>query len=177
MIKKLLLALAVVVLGFAAYVAILPGEFRVVRSGKIGAPPDKVFALVNDLHKWDDWSPWAKLDPNAKNGFEGPDAGPGASFNWDGNDEVGAGKMTIVESKASEFVRLKLEFTRPMAGTNDTEFTFKPDNAGGTLVTWSNSGQNDFIGRAVCLFMNMDKMLGGMFEKGFANMNEVVAKS
>ena len=78
MLKKILLALVLVVLGFAAYVAMLPGEFRVVRSGKIGAPPDKVFALVNDLHKWDAWSPWAKLDPNAKNGFEGPEAGPGA---------------------------------------------------------------------------------------------------
>ncbi len=176
MLKKILLALVLVVLGFAAYVAMLPGEFRVQRSGKIGAPPDKVFALVNDLHKWDAWSPWAKLDPNAKNGFEGPEAGAGASFNWDGNDEVGAGKMTIVESKPNDLVRLKLEFTRPMHGRNDTEFTFKPDNAGGTLVTWTNSGYNDFIGRAVCLFMDMDKMMGGMFEKGFANMNEFVAK-
>lgn len=177
MFKKLLQALAVALLGFAAYVAMLPSEFRVERSGKIGAPPEKVFALVNDLHKWNDWSPWAKLDPNAKNGFEGSDAGVGASFNWDGNDEVGSGKMTIVESKPNELVRLKLEFNRPMQGTNDTQFTFKPDNAGGTLVTWTNSGHNGFIGRAICLFMNMDKMLGGMFEKGFANMNEVVAKS
>lgn len=84
--------------------------------------------------------------------------------------------MTIVESKPNDLVRLKLEFTRPMHGRNDTEFTFKPDNAGGTLVTWTNSGHNDFIGRAVCLFMDMDKMMGRMFEKGFANMNEVVAK-
>lgn len=177
MLRKLFLALGLILLGFAAYVAMLPSEFRVERSAKIGAPPEKVFALVNDLHKWNDWSPWAKLDPNAKNGFEGPDAGVGASFNWDGNDEVGAGKMSVVESKPNELVRLKLEFTRPMQGSNDTTFTFKPDNAGGTLVTWTNSGHNNFIGRAVCVFMNMDKMMGGMFEKGFTNMNAVVAKS
>lgn len=176
MLKKIFWTFAVLLLGFAAYVAMLPSEFRVTRTGTVGASPAEVFALVNNLKRWNDWSPWAKLDPNAKNGFEGPEEGVGAAFSWDGNDEVGAGKMTIVESKANDLIRMKLAFTRPMEGVNDTEFLFSPDNAGGTKVTWSNSGHNNFIARAVCLFMDMDKMIGGMFEKGFENMNALVSK-
>src|SRR4051794_19721177 len=169
MIKKLLLTLAVIVLVFVAVVAMQPSEFRVERSATINAPSPIVFAQVNDFHNWEAWSPWAKLDPAAKNSFEGPPAGAGSIFRWSGNDKVGEGLMTILESQPSDHVKIKLEFIRPFADTASTDFAFKPQGDG-TAVTWSMSGHRNFMAKAVCLFMNMDKMVGGDFEKGLAQM-------
>jgi polyketide cyclase/dehydrase/lipid transport protein len=128
---------------------------------------------VNDFHNWEAWSPWAKLDPAAKATFEGPSAGTGAIFKWAGNKEVGEGSMTITESRPSDLIRIKLEFLRPFEATNSAEFTFKPEG-NRTAVTWSMEGKNNFIAKAVCLFMNMDKMVGGQFEQGLAQMKDVV---
>jgi hypothetical protein len=164
--------LVAIVSVFAIAVALQPSDFRVERSATIAAAPAVVFEQVNDFHNWEAWSPWAKLDPNCKNSFEGPSSGKDAVFTWDGNDKVGAGKMTILESKPSELVRIKLEFVRPFAATNTAEFAFKPA-AEQTAVTWSMSGQNNFVGKAFCLFMNMDKHVGGDFEKGLASMKQV----
>jgi uncharacterized protein YndB with AHSA1/START domain len=172
MLKKILLVVALLLVVLVIVIATRPGEFRVSRSATIAAAPEVVFPHVNELRKWDTWSPWAKLDPNAKNSFDGPSAGQGASMSWAGNNEVGEGKMTITESRPNELVRFKLEFYKPMAGTSEAEFTFKPEG-GGTRVTWTMTGKNDFIGKAVCLVMNMDQMIGGQFEKGLAGMKAV----
>jgi len=173
---KILVGVALLVVLVVAVVAILaalqPSEFRVTRSATIAAPAATVFAQVNDLHNWEAWSPWAKLDPAVKNTFEGTPAGTGAVFAWSGNSKVGEGRMTIVESRPSELVRIKLEFMRPFAATNTAEFSFKPDG-GQTVVTWSMYGHNNFVGRAIFLFVNMDKTLGGEFEKGLASMRSV----
>ena len=175
--KKNLLAIAgiltALIVGFVVVVAMQPSDFRVSRSAKMTAAPADVFAQVNDFHKWDGWSPWAKMDPNAKNSFEGAPAGEGAIFRWSGNADVGEGAMTITESKAAERVRLKLEFIKPMAGVCDTLFTFEPVGDQ-TNVTWTMSGKNDFFGKAVSLFMDCDKMVGGQFERGLANMKATV---
>jgi uncharacterized protein YndB with AHSA1/START domain len=172
MLKKILLALAVIIAGFIVVVALQPSDFRIARSAVIDAPAPAVFQHVNDFHKWQQWSPWAKLDPNAKATFEGPPAGQGAVFKWAGNSEVGEGTMTLTESRAPELVRIKLDFVKPMAGTSVAEFTFKPqDNR--TAVTWAMTGHNNFIAKAVCLFMNPDKMVGGAFEQGLANLKKV----
>jgi uncharacterized protein YndB with AHSA1/START domain len=173
MLKKVALALAVLVLAFVVYVALQPSDFRVARSATFEAPAADVFAQVNDLHKWQAWSPWAKLDPAAKATFEGPPSGPGAVFKWDGNSQVGAGTMTVTESRPGELVRIKLDFVKPMAATSTTEFTFKPQG-NQTTVTWAMFGQNNFISRAFCMFMNQDKMVGGAFEQGLANMKAIV---
>ncbi|MEQ1717188.1 MAG: SRPBCC family protein [Hyphomicrobium sp.] len=173
MLKKFILVMLGVVALFAAYVAMLPSAFSVERQATIAAPPAAVFAQVNDFHKWQDWSPWAKLDPNAKAIFEGAPTGEGAIFGWSGNGEVGEGRMTITESKPNERIAMRLDFAKPMQATNATLFTFAPEGEG-TRVTWRMSGENNFIGRAVCLFMDMDKTVGGMFEKGLANLNGVV---
>ena len=177
MVKKILIAVAalvaVFVIGFVGVVAMQPSEFRIERSATMAAPADKVFAQVNDFHNWQSWSPWAKLDPAAKNSFEGPAAGEGAIFRWIGNDEVGEGSMTITESRPSDLIRLKLQFVKPMEDTADTEFTFKPDGDQ-TKVTWTMSGKNNFVGKAFCLFMNMDEMIGSKFEEGLASMKSVV---
>jgi hypothetical protein len=168
-----LLMLVAIVAVFAGVVAMQPDDFRVVRSTTIAAPAADVFAQVNDFHKWEAWSPWAKLDPAAKNTFEGPTEGTGAIFKWSGNNEVGEGKMTLTESHPYDLITIKLEFVKPFAATNTTEFTFQPVGEQ-TTITWAMTGQKNFVSKAVCMFMNMDKMVGGDFEKGLASMKSIV---
>jgi hypothetical protein len=168
-----LLALVAIVIVLVAVVAMRPAEFRIVRSATISAPAADLFAQVNDFHKWQAWSPWAKLDPAAKNIYGGAPAGTGAIFTWSGNRQVGEGTMTLTESQPSDLIRIRLEFRKPFNATNAAEFTFKPEG-NQTVVTWSMSGRNNFVFKAFGLFMNMDKMLGGEFEKGLANMKSVV---
>jgi len=169
MLKKVLIALAAAVAILLGVVAFQPGEFSITRTAVIEAPPAKVFPYVNDFSKWGAWSPWEKIDPAMKRTFEGPKAGVGAIYSWEGNKEVGSGKMTITESKTSETVKIKLEFFKPMEGVNPTEFTFQPEGKG-TKVTWTMSGNNNFISKTFCLFMDMDKMVGGQFDTGLAQM-------
>jgi hypothetical protein len=173
MLTYILIAIAAVVLVFVVFVAMRPAEFRVTRSAAIAAPAAAVFAQVNDLHKWDAWSPWARLDPAAKATFAGPPTGPGAAFAWAGNDKIGEGRMTITESRPDELVRFRLEFVRPFKATNTAEFTFRPES-GRTVVTWSMSGTNNFMSKAVGLFINCDRMVGVQFEQGLSNMASVV---
>ena len=172
MIKKIFIAVAAVFVVFLIVVALQPSEFRVERSTTISAPAAAVFAHVNNFHQWEAWSPWAKLDPAAKNSFEGPPAGMGAIFRWAGNNEVGEGSMTITESRPSDLITIKLEFLKPFAATSTAEFTFKPEG-NQTAVTWSMFGTNNFIAKAFCLFNSMDKMVGGQFETGLAQMKSV----
>ena len=172
MVKKILIGLAVTVVVFVVIVALQPSEFRVARSATIFAPAPAVFGQINDFHKWDAWSPWAKLDPAAKNSFDAPAAGTGAIFKWSGNNEIGEGSITITESRPSDLIRIKLDFTKPFEATNTTEFIFKPEG-NQTVVTWSMFGTNNFIAKAFCLFMSMDKMFGGQFAKGLAEMKSI----
>ena len=177
MLLKIILGLVVVIGALAAFVATRPSEFAVTRSATFAAPAEAVFAQVNELKKWEAWSPWQKKDPQAKNSYAGPAAGAGASMSWAGNKEVGEGRMTIVESRPAQLVRFKLEFFKPFAATNSAEFSFK-EEAGRTAVTWTMRGQNNFIGKAMCLVFDMDKMVGGDFEKGLAGIRQIVeAKS
>jgi len=173
MLKKILSGLAVIVLVFVVIVALQPAGYRVVRSASVSAAPAVVFMQVNDLHNWEAWSPWAKLDPGMKQNYEGGPAGAGASYTWAGNKKVGEGRMTITESRPDDLIRIKLEFLKPFASTCATEFTFKPEG-NQTVVTWSMAGENNFMAKAFCLFMNMDKTVGGDFEKGLAQMKSLV---
>jgi hypothetical protein len=175
MLVKILIAVVIVVLGLAAFIDTRPAEFRVTRTATFAAPAPAVFAQVNELRKWEAWSPWAKKDPQMKQAYEGPAAGVGAVTSWVGNKDVGEGRMTIVESRPGELVRIKLEFFKPFTATNTAEFTFKP--AGNqTAVTWSMSGQNNFIAKALQLVFDMDKMVGGDFETGLASLKTIVDK-
>ncbi len=173
MFKKILLLLLLVIVGFVIYVAMLPSDFRIERSASIAAPAADVFAQVNDFHKWEAWSPWAKLDPKATNSFDGPASGVGAIFKWAGNSDVGEGSMEIKESQPNDLIRIKLDFVKPMEATNTTDFAFKPEGEK-TVVTWTMTGKNNFIGRAMCVFMNMDKMVGGKFDEGLASIKTIV---
>ena len=173
MLTKILIGLAVVVIGSVALVATRPPEFRVARTATIAAPASAVFAQVNDFHNWETWNPWARIDPAMKQAYEGAPAGPGAVYTWAGNKEVGEGRMTLTESRPNDLIRIRLEFLKPFRGTSLAEFTFRPEGDQ-TVVTWSMTGQNNFIAKAVHLFMDMDKMVGGNFEKGLAQMKSVV---
>ena len=172
MIMPILIGLAVVVAVFVIIVVTRPDDFRVTRSATIAASPAVVFEQVNDFHKWDDWSPWAKLDPTCKNTFDGAPAGKGAKFAWDGNNKVGAGRMTITDSQPPELIRINLEFLRPFKAINTTEFSFKP-NGSGTEVTWNMFGKSNFMSKAFGLFVNCDKMIGKDFEKGLASLKSL----
>lgn len=176
MVKKIVLGLVALLAAFAIYVALQPSGYRVERTVTIDAPAPEVFANVNDFRKWGAWSPWAKLDPNAKVAFEGPEAGEGTAMTWDGNDEVGAGKMTLVESTPDEAVKIKVEFTRPFEGSTNSGFTFVP-NGDGTDVTWTLSGTHNFVERAFCLVMNGLDMMGNDLEKGLSQLKSVTERS
>jgi len=169
----ILLALAFIALVFIIVLVGQPDEFKMSRSTTISASPDKIFPHVNDLHKWEAWSPWAKLDPNAKSTFEGPTVGVGSSMAWDGNSKVGSGKMTITDNKPGETIRFRLDFLKPMQATNTAEFTFRPEGAQ-TIVNWSMSGKNSLAGKVFGLFMSCDQMVGAQFEQGLASLKRVV---
>jgi uncharacterized protein YndB with AHSA1/START domain len=170
--KRLLIGSVLLAAAFLVVVWFQPDDYRLTRSTVIAAPAARVFAQVNELKKWDDWSPWAKLDPNAKVTFSGPQSGPGATFTWDGNDKVGAGTMTITESRPNQRIATRTDFTRPFAGTSNTDFVFS-EQAGQTNVIWTMAGRHDFISKAICLVMSMEQMLGPDVEKGLVQLKQV----
>jgi hypothetical protein len=173
MLKKILIALAAIIAVFLIVVALQPSEFKVERSATISAAPAAVFDQVNDFHKWEAWSPWAKLDPNAKISFEGPPSGTGTIMTWDGNDKVGQGKMTLTESKPGELVKINVDFVRPFEGSSTSQFAFKPDGDQ-TAVAWTMESHHNFLAKAMCLVFNGKKMMQGEMDKGLANMKSVV---
>ncbi len=172
MLISILIAVAIIIVVLVIFIATRPNDFRITRAAAVSAPAQVVFAQVNDLHQWEAWSPWAKLDPAAKGTYEGPGAGVGAIFRWAGNNKIGEGSMTITESRPGELVRFNLEFLKPFKGTNTAEFTFKSEGQQ-TTVTWSMFGKNNFMSKAFGLIMNCDKMVGGHFEKGLADLKSV----
>ena len=175
MLVKILIAVVIVVLGLAAFIATRPGEFEVSRSATFAAPAGAVFAQVDELRKWQAWSPWAKKDPQMKQTYEGPPAGTGAVTSWMGNKNVGEGRMTIVDSRPNELIRFKLEFLKPFAATNSAEFSFQ-EQGGRTAVTWSMRGQNNFVGKAMGVVFDFDQMIGADFEAGLASLKTLVEK-
>lgn len=163
-----LIAVAVLI----AWVVTRPDEFHVERSAEINAPADVVYTIINDLHQWVRWSPYNDRDPEMKIEYDGPPAGPGAIYLWNGNGQVGEGRMTIVDSRPNERVSMKLEFTRPFQCTNSVQFTLAP-GAGGTRVSWIMDGRNTLFSKVMSLVMTMDKMCGRDFEQGLANLDRI----
>jgi opacity protein-like surface antigen len=161
--KKVLVAVVVVLVALVAFIASRPSQYHVERSATIEAPPDSVYARIVDFHHWNDWSPWAKLDPACKNSYSGAVAGKDAGFAWDGNKKVGAGRMTITDSQAAELIRINLEFLRPFEATSTTEFTFKQQGSR-TEVTWTMFVKNNLMSKVFGLFADCDTMVGKDFE-------------
>ena len=177
MIKKLILGalglIVAVVVIFCVVVAMQPSHFTITRSATFNAPPEALYSQVNDFNKWQAWSPWEKIDPNMKKTISNPSSGKGASYAWSGNDEAGEGKMTIADSKPNEAVKIDLEFIKPFPMKSVTDFTFKPEGEK-TAMTWSMTGENNFMTKAFGLIANMDKMVGTDFENGMANLRPIV---
>lgn len=170
--------LAKIGLGVLALVTLLlivivtqPPTFHVERSTTIEAPPEVVFAQINDLHQWSNWNPFEKVDPTIKMTYEGLSSGVGASYHYVGG-QMGEGRMTITGVRPNERVAVKAEFIKPMAAVNDIEFTLEPAGEGVT-VTWAMSGDNTFIGKAISLFIDMDEMVGTEFEKGLVDLKRL----
>ena len=169
-----IIAIVVVVLLVAAaavliYAATKPDDFRVTRSLAIKAPPDKIFALINDLHGWGAWSPYEKRDPDMKRTFSGAPSGKGAVYEWDGNKNVGKGRMEIIDTAPPNKVVVKLDFLKPFEGHNTAEFTMVPQGDA-TNVTWGMYGPSPYVAKVMGTFMNMDKLIGKDFETGLANL-------
>jgi Polyketide cyclase / dehydrase and lipid transport len=175
MLKKILVAVVCVIAVLTLIISLQPSAYRVQRSASIAAPPSEIFTLINDFHNWDSWSPWAHLDPAMKKTINGPRSGIGANYMWSGNDEVGEGRMSITESQPYERIRIRLEFIKPFAAVNATEFNLRPEGSG-SAVDWTMTGENDFIGKAFSLFMNTDKMIGADFEKGLSRLKSVAER-
>ncbi|SRR5258708_27294773 len=166
---------AVIVAGILIYAATKPDSFTVKRTAAIKAPPERVFALINDLHGWAAWSPYEKKDPAMKRTFGGAAMGKGAIYQWDGNKNVGSGTMEIIEAAQPSKIVLKLDFLKPFEGHNTAEFTMNPagDN---TTVTWAMYGPSSLMFKVMGIFMNMDKMIGDDFAAGLANLQAVAEK-
>ena len=172
MMQKILIGLIAMIGSFLALILLQPSDYQITRTTTISAPAQDVFAQIDDFHRWQAWSPWAERDPKAKVSFDGPASGKGAVFAWSGNNEVGEGRMTLVESQPGALVKIRTDFVKPFVGSSYSDFTLKGEGEG-TSLTWSMSGQNDFIGKAICLFISMDKVLGGEMAKGLAGIKRI----
>lgn len=170
---KIFAVLGFAAIGFMGYVAQRPDEFTVTRTIKIAAAPETIFPHMNNLHKSHAWSPWMKLDPNMSVTFEGPEEGEGASYKWNGNDKVGEGSLAITVSRPNELVTSRLEFIRPFEDKAMVDFALQPEG-NETQVTWKMYGKQPFLQKVMCMFMNMDAMIGKDFEAGLANLKALV---
>lgn len=175
MVKKALLAIAVLIALLLAFATTRPDTFRVERQVTIAAEPTKVFALLNDFHGFRSWSPWEGLDPAMKTTYSGPASGVGAVYAWDGNNDVGAGRMEIMQAQADSRVVVKLDFLRPFEAFNTSEYTLISEK-GSTTVTWAMFGPSPFVSKLMGIFVSMDSMIGKDFERGLANLKRVAEK-
>jgi hypothetical protein len=172
MLKKIALAAVVLLAVLAIAIATRPSEYRVSRSQSIDAAASGVYSQVADFRRWKAWSPWEKLDPSMQTEYAGDAGVPGASYAWKGNEKVGEGRMTILDARPGQLIEIKLEFIKPFASVAKTRFDFTPQG-GTTKVTWTMDGHNDFVGKAFSLVMDMDKMVGGDFERGLAQLKAI----
>lgn len=168
------LVLAVCVGGVLAYAATRPDIFRVERRVTVKAPPERIHALIDDFAHWGAWSPYEKKDPAMKRTFSGPNAGKGAIYAWDGDSNIGAGQMEILESVPDRIV-IKLDFMRPFEAHNTAEFTMRP-RGDTTDVIWAMYGPNLFIGKVMQVFLDMDRMVGTDFEAGLADLKKTAER-
>jgi carbon monoxide dehydrogenase subunit G len=178
MLKLMVIAaivVAVLVAAVLAYAATRPDSFQLARSISIKAPPEIIFPLINDLRSFNRWNPFLKSDPATKLVYSGPDSGKGAAHEWDGNSRVGKGRVEITDSVPLSKIVIKLDMIKPIEGHNRVEFTLQPDGDA-TTVTWAMSGQSAYIAKVMSVVVSMDKMVGGEFEKGLADLKTLAER-
>ncbi len=172
---KILGGLALLVGVFLVYVGLKPGDYRISRSLEIKASPEALFPWINNSKRTNQWMPWAAMDPAMKMSFNGPEEGVGAESRWESPGRMGVGSAVVVESVPPKSVKTRLEYRKPFQMTQEAEMAIAPAD-GGCVVTWSVWGKNNFVGRLMCVFVNMDKMVGGSFETGLANLKALAEK-
>jgi uncharacterized protein YndB with AHSA1/START domain len=175
MFKIVAIAIGVAIAAVLIFAATQPDTFRVQRATTIKAPPERVFPLINDFQRWDAWSPWEKKDPAMKRTFGTATSGKGAVYGWQGNKDVGQGRMEIAESVAPSNVTIKLDFVEPWEAHNIVEFTLHPQGET-TNITWAMHGPMPYVSKLMSIFMDMDRMIGKDFEAGLANLKAVAEK-
>jgi carbon monoxide dehydrogenase subunit G len=179
MLRKIALALvAIVVIAVLAVLGLAstkPDTMRIERKGTTAAAPATVYAILNDFHRFHEWSPWQKLDPDMKVDISGALAGTGSSYHWSGNAEAGEGRMTITDSQPDTRITMDLEFIKPFEAKNTAEFMLAPAGSG-TEVTWVMSGKNNMMSKVMSVFMNMDAMVGKDFTEGLSNLARVAER-
>ena len=179
MLKLLAIVLGVVVLGLAgiaAYAAATqPDTFRVTRSLEMSAPAEKIYSILSDFRRSPEWSPYEKLDPDMKRTLSGAATGKGAVYAWDGDSNAGAGRMEIAEAMPGQSITLKLDFIRPFEASNIVEYKLQP-KGNSTQVSWDMHGPMPFISKVMCVFVDLDKMIGKDFETGLANLKTLAEK-
>jgi uncharacterized protein YndB with AHSA1/START domain len=175
MLKTILLIVAAVIAALLIYAATKPDTFRLQRSTTIAAPPEKVFALINDLRQFNTWNPFAKIDPKQAITYDAVTAGVGGAYNWQG-EKSGAGRMQIAESVPPQRVTAKLDFTKPFEAHNLIDFTVQPQGDKGSTVTWAMHGPMPYLNRVMTIFFDMDKTVGKDFEAGLASLKALAEK-
>jgi uncharacterized protein YndB with AHSA1/START domain len=177
-----IIAIIVAVLAIAIVIVLIlastkPATFSVRRSAVVQAPADAVFPLVDNFHQWAKWSPWENKDPAMKRSYSGAESGKGAVYGWDGNKNVGSGRMEILDASSPSKIAIKLDFFKPFEGHNTAEFTFVPErDASATSVIWVMQGPSSFMSKVMQVFMDFDKMIGTDFEAGLANLKTLSEK-
>ena len=172
--KIALIVLALAIAGVLGFAATKPDFFRVQRSASIKAPPEKIAAVLADFHGWDAWSPWEKMDPAMKRSYSGAPKGKGAVYAWEGNGKVGQGRMEITDAAPAR-VAMNLDFVKPFEAHNKVEFLLAP-KGDATEVSWSMVGPVPYFAKVLHVFVDMDRMVGGQFEAGLANLKAVAEK-
>ena len=175
MIKTIATVLALLIAAILIYAATKPDSFRIARSTTIKAPSEKVFALINDYKQWEAWSPWEKIDPALKRTYSGAASGVGAIYEWSGNKDIGQGRMEIVESTPSTKVSLKLDFITPFEAHNMVDFTLA-QQGDTTTITQAMYGPSPYLSKLMTIFFSMEKMVGGKYEEGLANIKAIAEK-
>jgi hypothetical protein len=175
MLKTIAIIVAVLIAAVLIFAATKPDTFHVQRAASIKAPPERIFALINDFNRWGAWSPWEKKDPAMKRTFGAVTSGKGAVYAWEGNKDVGQGRMEIAESVASSRLTLKLDFVKPFEAHNLVEFTLEPRGEA-TSITWAMQGDTPYFAKIIHVFFDMDKMVGKDFEAGLASLKAIAEK-
>ncbi len=173
MLVKILVGLVVIVGAIFIYAAVQPKDYRISREITINAPAEVIFPWINNSKKTSEWMPWASMDPQMTMTYVGPEEGVGAGSKWNSEGKMGVGSATVTESVPNQLVKTKLEYTKPFEGIQFAQIAIASEGTA-SKVKWSVEGENNIIGRVFCLFMNMDKMIGGSFEQGLSALKTKV---
>ncbi len=175
MFKTIAIVIAVLIAAVLIYATTRPDSFRVQRSARIKAAPDKIFALITDFHRWGAWSPYEKIDPGMKRTFSGAPAGKGAVYEWDGSGRIGQGRMEIADATSPSKIVIQMDFLRPFKANSMAEFAMEPQGDA-TNVTWTMDGPQPYMTKVMSIFCSMDTMVGKDFEAGLADLKVAAEK-